>query len=80
MDQSAVFLARAFTFTAAIACLVIMLAAGHELQGRLLGSSAQRPAADGPVNVVKAPADPATGRTAAGACVTCAMGAPRGGQ
>jgi hypothetical protein len=77
MDQSAMFLARVFTFAAAVACLVIMLAAGHELQARLLGGAAQRPAADAPVHVVKAPADD---RTVAGVCLTCAMGAPRGGQ
>jgi hypothetical protein len=79
MDQSAVFLARLFTFAAAVSCLVIMLAAGHELQARLLGVAAHRPAADAPVGVVRAPADLASDRTAAGACLTCAMGAPRGG-
>ena len=80
MDQSAVFLARVFTFAAAVACLVIMLSAGHELQLRLLGGAAHRPAADAAVNVVKAPADLATDRTAAGVCRTCAMGAARGVQ
>jgi hypothetical protein len=78
MDQSAVFLARVFGFAPAVACLVIMLAAGHELQGRLGAGVVQRPAADAPVNVVKAPADPAIDPVAV--CVTCAMGAPRGGQ
>jgi hypothetical protein len=42
---------------------------------RLQGTAPPRPVADAPVDVVKAPPEPATDRLPIRACRTCALGA-----
>jgi hypothetical protein len=79
MNQSGVFSWRVSASTIAVACGAAVGAAGSAVWTRMDDVAAQRPAADGPVHVVRAPAEPAIDR-APGACMTCAMGAPRGGQ
>ena len=54
-------------------CIAAVGAVGHRLSATTQPAP-QRPAADAPVNVVKAPAAPAA---APGTCTTCAMGAGR---
>jgi hypothetical protein len=80
MDKSAVFSWRGSASTIAVVCGAAVGAAGSALWTRLHDAAAQRPAADAPVNVVRAPAEPASDHASAGACMTCAMGAPGGGQ
>jgi hypothetical protein len=65
----------------AILCGAALGSAGHVLRTRMQADgTGQRPAADAPVHVVKAPGEPLPGAAAGAACTTCAMGAGRSPQ
>ena len=75
MDASTRLHRRVSAWAVTAVCLAALGTAEHAVRTRLQGTAPPRPVADAPVDVVKAPPEPATDRLPIRACRTCALGA-----